>query len=177
MYNTIHIIRIASKFLPNTISVSFSLMKLSVIICTYGQKYCIYTNVTRKALKTYNNNKKICSFNYNRNTFKLMLYLVLPQSAVNHIQWSPFNPDVFLSCSSDWSIQLWKQGHYTPVLSFTSVQRAVYSAKWSPNWPTVFAAINGQQLEIWDLNLNMWVRLAKYNSLTGLAVMSEFLFF
>ncbi|XP_026220601.1 WD repeat-containing protein 78-like isoform X2 [Anabas testudineus] len=76
-------------------------------------------------------------------------------SPVNHVEWSPFSPDVFLSCSSDWTIQLWKQSHFTPVLSFTSIQRAVYTAKWSPNWPTVFAAINGQQLEIWDLNSNI----------------------
>lgn len=88
----------------------------------------------------------------------LILYIVLSQSAVNHIQWSPFRHDVFLSCSSDWSIQLWKQGHFTPVLSFTSVQSAMCSVKWSPNWPTLFAAINGQQLEIWELNVNVWVR-------------------
>uniref|UniRef100_A0A3Q4HSZ4 Dynein axonemal intermediate chain 4 n=1 Tax=Neolamprologus brichardi TaxID=32507 RepID=A0A3Q4HSZ4_NEOBR len=73
---------------------------------------------------------------------------------VNCVAWSPFNPDVFLSCSSDWTIQLWKQHHLKPVLGFTSAQKAVYDIKWSPKWPTVFGAVTEGQLEIWDLSLN-----------------------
>ncbi|GAA6215260.1 WD repeat-containing protein 78-like isoform X2 [Lates japonicus] len=71
---------------------------------------------------------------------------------VNHVEWSPFCPNVFLSCSSDWTIQLWKQGLCAPVLTFTSTQRAVYTVRWSPIHSAVFAAINGRQVEIWDLN-------------------------
>ncbi|XP_076600849.1 dynein axonemal intermediate chain 4 [Chaetodon auriga] len=70
---------------------------------------------------------------------------------VNSATWCPLSPDVFLSCSSDWTIQLWKQGHLYPVLGFTSTQRAVCDIKWSPKWATVFGAINEAQLEIWDL--------------------------
>ncbi|XP_028987572.1 dynein axonemal intermediate chain 4 [Betta splendens] len=71
---------------------------------------------------------------------------------VNGVAWSPFSPDVFLSCSSDWTIQLWKQDHPSPVLSFTSTQSAVCDVKWSPKWPTVFGAVNDEQLEIWNLS-------------------------
>ncbi|XP_071348649.1 dynein axonemal intermediate chain 4-like isoform X2 [Trachinotus anak] len=71
---------------------------------------------------------------------------------VNHVEWSPFSPDVFLSCSSDWTIQLWRQSHLSPVMAFTSTQKTVYCIRWSPNYSTVFAAINGRQVEIWDLN-------------------------
>ncbi|XP_039900890.1 dynein intermediate chain 4, axonemal isoform X1 [Simochromis diagramma] len=71
---------------------------------------------------------------------------------VNCVAWSPFNPDVFLSCSSDWTIQLWKQHHLKPVLGFTSAQKAFYDIKWSPKWPTVFGAVTEGQLEIWDLS-------------------------
>ncbi|KAM7378746.1 hypothetical protein PAMP_004345 [Pampus punctatissimus] len=71
---------------------------------------------------------------------------------VNYLAWCPLSPDVFLSCSSDWTIQLWKQDHFSPVLSFTSAQRAVCDIKWSPKWATVFGAVNEGQLEIWDLN-------------------------
>ncbi|XP_071380153.1 dynein axonemal intermediate chain 4, partial [Centroberyx affinis] len=71
---------------------------------------------------------------------------------VNRIKWCPLSPDVFLSCSSDWTIQLWKQDRFTPVLGFTSTQRAVYDIMWSPKWATVFGAINEGQMEIWDLN-------------------------
>ncbi|XP_034540734.1 WD repeat-containing protein 78 [Notolabrus celidotus] len=74
---------------------------------------------------------------------------------VNHLAWSPFSPDVFLSCSSDWSIQLWRQDLFTPVLSFTSNEVAVLTVRWSPWLSTVFAAIKAGQLEIWDLNSNI----------------------
>ncbi|XP_028282954.1 dynein axonemal intermediate chain 4 [Parambassis ranga] len=74
---------------------------------------------------------------------------------VNCITWSPLNPDVFLSCSSDWTIQLWKQDHTNPVLGFTCAQKAVRDIKWSPKWATVFGAINDGQLEIWDLNASL----------------------
>ncbi|XP_041805802.1 dynein intermediate chain 4, axonemal [Chelmon rostratus] len=71
---------------------------------------------------------------------------------VNCIAWCPLSPDVFLSCSSDWTIQLWKQDHLYPLLGFSSTQRAVCDIKWSPKWATVFGAVNEAQLEIWDLN-------------------------
>lgn len=77
---------------------------------------------------------------------------VVPQCPVNCITWSPLSPDVFLSCSSDWTIQLWKQGRQNPVLGFTSTQTAVWDIKWSPKWATVFGVVNDRQLEIWDLN-------------------------
>ncbi|KAG7524804.1 hypothetical protein JOB18_017068 [Solea senegalensis] len=71
---------------------------------------------------------------------------------VNCVAWCPFSADVFLSCSSDWTIQLWKQDHHHPVLGFTSAQKPVCDIKWSPKWATVFGAVNEGQLEIWDLN-------------------------
>nr|XP_057932555.1 dynein axonemal intermediate chain 4 [Doryrhamphus excisus] len=82
-------------------------------------------------------------------------YLTLYQKHlchVNHIEWSPYSPDLFLSCSSDWTIHLWKEGYPTPVKSFSSIQTPVLSVKWSPLWPSVFASISEEQLEIWDLN-------------------------
>ncbi|KAM7401377.1 hypothetical protein PAMA_005526 [Pampus argenteus] len=74
---------------------------------------------------------------------------------VSCLAWCPLSPDVFLSCSSDWTIQLWKQDHFSPVLSLTSAQRAVCDIKWSPKWATVFGAVNEGQLEIWDLNASI----------------------
>uniref|UniRef100_A0A6Q2X6J2 Dynein axonemal intermediate chain 4 n=1 Tax=Esox lucius TaxID=8010 RepID=A0A6Q2X6J2_ESOLU len=71
------------------------------------------------------------------------------------ITWSPFCSDVFLSCSSDWTIQLWRQDLFTPVLGFMSTQRAVYDVMWSPKWATVFGAVNEGRMEIWDLGASI----------------------
>ncbi|XP_037621977.1 dynein intermediate chain 4, axonemal-like [Sebastes umbrosus] len=91
---------------------------------------------------------------------------------VNDIKWSLFSPDVFLSCSSDWTIQLWKQDRFTPVLSFTSTQRAVHAVTWSPNWSAVFAAINGEQVEIWDLNSSILDPTIVHHAAVGVKVTS-----
>ncbi|XP_042564879.1 dynein axonemal intermediate chain 4 [Clupea harengus] len=71
------------------------------------------------------------------------------------IEWSPFCTGAFLSCSSDWTVQLWQQDCCTPVLGFTSTQRAVHDIKWSAMWPTVFGAVNEGRVEIWDLAVSI----------------------
>ncbi|KAM8850820.1 dynein axonemal intermediate chain 4 [Spinachia spinachia] len=74
---------------------------------------------------------------------------------VNHIKWNPLSPGVFLSCSSDWTIQLWQQDRQNPLLGFSSTQTAVLAVDWSPKWATVFGAVHEGQLEIWDLSLSI----------------------
>ncbi|KAM3876335.1 dynein axonemal intermediate chain 4 [Diretmus argenteus] len=75
---------------------------------------------------------------------------------VYQVTWSPFIPDVFLSCSSDWTIQLWKQDRSTPVLGFTSTQKAVvFDIMWSPKRAMMFGAITEGRVEIWDLRYSI----------------------
>ncbi|KAJ1170646.1 hypothetical protein NDU88_002519 [Pleurodeles waltl] len=73
---------------------------------------------------------------------------------VYRIAWSPFCPDVFLSCSADWSISLWRQDVLQPILSFSSTTTAVYDIMWSPYSAVVFGAVNENRVEIWDLNIS-----------------------
>ncbi|XP_006782563.1 WD repeat-containing protein 78-like isoform X3 [Neolamprologus brichardi] len=74
--------------------------------------------------------------------------------SVNHIEWSPFRPHVFLSCSRDETVQMWKQGR--PVMTFKSIhQGPVIFVKWSPNCSTLFGVVKEDQVEIWDLNLSI----------------------
>ncbi|XP_026170340.1 dynein axonemal intermediate chain 4 isoform X2 [Mastacembelus armatus] len=91
---------------------------------------------------------------------------------VNSIISCPLSPDVFLSCSSDWTIQLWKQDHHNPILGFSSIQRAVCDIKWSPKWATVFGAVNEGQLEIWDLNSNILDPVIVQPALPGVTLTS-----
>ncbi|XP_056913206.1 dynein axonemal intermediate chain 4 isoform X1 [Takifugu flavidus] len=75
--------------------------------------------------------------------------------AVNVVTWSPFSLDVFLSCSSDCTVQLWKQNHLHPLLTFICIHGAVEDIKWSPRHATLFGVVSNRQLEIWDLSLNI----------------------
>ncbi|XP_070563890.1 dynein axonemal intermediate chain 4-like isoform X1 [Ptychodera flava] len=73
---------------------------------------------------------------------------------VYKVQWSPFLPDIFLSCSADWSIRLWCQDQLQPLINFHSSTKAVMDVCWSPKSATVFACVNEGAVEIWDLNVN-----------------------
>ncbi|GFN91326.1 cytoplasmic dynein 1 intermediate chain [Plakobranchus ocellatus] len=72
-------------------------------------------------------------------------------SPVYSVQWSPFVPDIFLSCSADWTIKLWHQDKTKHILSFHSTTRAVNDICWSPWSSTVFATVNEGAVEVWDL--------------------------
>uniref|UniRef100_A0A4W4G6K8 Dynein axonemal intermediate chain 4 n=1 Tax=Electrophorus electricus TaxID=8005 RepID=A0A4W4G6K8_ELEEL len=89
-----------------------------------------------------------CSCSYNEQFLGTYTAHIGP---VYKITWSPLCPDVFLSCSADWTIQLWRQDLFTPILGFTSTHKAVHDIEWSPRWATVFGAVNEGRLEIWDL--------------------------
>uniref|UniRef100_A0A8D2IVE3 Dynein axonemal intermediate chain 4 n=1 Tax=Varanus komodoensis TaxID=61221 RepID=A0A8D2IVE3_VARKO len=73
---------------------------------------------------------------------------------VYKIAWNPFSTEVFLSCSADWSIILWRQDSVRPVLAFSSTTNVIYDIMWSPNSAYVFAAVNETRVEIWDLSVS-----------------------
>uniref|UniRef100_H3AVV7 Dynein axonemal intermediate chain 4 n=1 Tax=Latimeria chalumnae TaxID=7897 RepID=H3AVV7_LATCH len=93
-----------------------------------------------------------CSCSYNEqflDTYKAH------KGPVYKIAWSPFAHDVFLSCSADWSIFLWRQDLSKPVLSFYSTTKAVHSIRWSPKSATLFGTVNEGRVEIWDLSVSI----------------------
>ncbi|XP_038608865.1 dynein intermediate chain 4, axonemal isoform X2 [Tachyglossus aculeatus] len=71
---------------------------------------------------------------------------------VYKIAWNPFYHDMFLSCSADWGINLWRQDTLKPFLSFCSTTQVVYDIAWSPKSPYIFAAVNESRVELWDLH-------------------------
>ncbi|XP_078576118.1 dynein axonemal intermediate chain 4-like isoform X1 [Branchiostoma floridae x Branchiostoma japonicum] len=73
---------------------------------------------------------------------------------VYKITWSPFAPDIFLSCSADWSVRLWSHDMTSPAINFFSSTRSVYDVCWSPASSTVFGCVNEGAVEIWDLSVS-----------------------
>ncbi|VDI73906.1 Hypothetical predicted protein [Mytilus galloprovincialis] len=86
---------------------------------------------------------------------------------VYRVKWSPDDPDVFLSCSADWSVRLWHQERFSPVLTFLSSTKPVYDVAWSPKSATVFACVTENSVEVWDLNMSTLDPLIKSNPTSG----------
>ncbi|EUB60568.1 WD repeat-containing protein 78 [Echinococcus granulosus] len=85
---------------------------------------------------------------YNGHTASLMHIVV---SSVYAVKYSPFLPDVFLSCSADWTVRLWHSDRQKCYLNMATHSSAVNDLTWSHNHGAVFACTNEGNLEIWDL--------------------------
>eukprot|EP00878_Enallax_costatus_P035291 GHUV01039308.1.p1 GENE.GHUV01039308.1~~GHUV01039308.1.p1 ORF type:complete len:168 (+),score=27.02 GHUV01039308.1:321-824(+) len=89
------------------------------------------------------------------------------------LQWSPFNPKLFISCSGDWTIRLWQEGRQQQLLSFQSSNEEVLDVQWCPNNSTVFGAVTaGGRLELWDFAVSTLQPVVQHaltkTSMTGL---------
>ncbi|DBA79036.1 TPA: hypothetical protein ACH3X1_008899 [Trebouxia sp. C0004] len=71
---------------------------------------------------------------------------------VYRVQWSPFQSNLFISSSADWSVKLWTEGKEHALLTFQSANDEVNDVQWCPTNSTVFGtATSGGKIEIWDL--------------------------
>ena len=74
--------------------------------------------------------------------------------AVYSLQWNPFEPQVFLSGSADWSVKLWDSGSSRAVKSF-DLGAAVGDAAWAPFSSTTFGATSADgRVHVFDLSVN-----------------------
>ncbi|XP_067419436.1 dynein axonemal intermediate chain 4 isoform X3 [Emydura macquarii macquarii] len=92
-----------------------------------------------------------CSCSYNE---QFLETYIAHKGPVYKIAWNPFSTDMFLSCSADWSIILWRQDSVRPILTFSSTTNVVHDIMWSPKSAFVFAAVNEGRVEIWDLSVS-----------------------
>ncbi|KAG2224343.1 hypothetical protein INT45_006743 [Circinella minor] len=71
--------------------------------------------------------------------------------------------DLFLTCSVDWTVKLWRAKsasktssqptNITPLYSFEHADDYVYDVKWSPSHPALFGSVDGNgQFDLWNLN-------------------------
>ncbi|XP_064607493.1 dynein axonemal intermediate chain 4-like [Liolophura sinensis] len=86
---------------------------------------------------------------------------------VYKVLWSPFVPDLFLSCSADWSIRMWHQDQISPILSFFSSTKSVFDICWSPRSSVVFACVNEAAVEVWDLSVSTLDPVIVYTPVSG----------
>lgn len=93
-----------------------------------------------------------CSCSYNEQTLDSYTGHTGPVYAV---KWHPKVENVFLSCSEDWTIQLWHQKRPNPIIVLQSGQRPIKHVEWSPYTYTLFVAITDVSIDVWDVTFSI----------------------
>ncbi|KAM7006180.1 dynein, axonemal, intermediate chain 1, paralog 2 [Tautogolabrus adspersus] len=76
--------------------------------------------------------------------------------AVDTVKWNHFHPNVFISCSSDWTVKIWDHTINTPMFTF-DLNAAVGDVAWAPYSSTVFAAVTTDgTVHVFDLSINKY---------------------
>ena len=79
------------------------------------------------------------------------------QGPVNKIRCNPFDPNILISCSYDWTIKIWNNKNSYPVMNLHSdeLTNQVNDIEWSDDTSTVFGCVTDDgRIEIWDLARN-----------------------
>jgi len=77
--------------------------------------------------------------------------------------------DLFLSCGADWTTKLWSMSQSEqPLLTFNQSKDYVYSAKWHPINPSIFATGDGSgYIDLYDLNRDLEIPTFRYDLKTA----------
>jgi len=74
--------------------------------------------------------------------------------AVYTVRWNHFHPNVFLSCSADWTVKVWDHTAKNPRMSY-DLNNQVGDVAWTPWSSTTFAACTSDgKVHVFDLNEN-----------------------
>ena len=78
--------------------------------------------------------------------------------------------DLFLSCGADWTTKLWSTSQPDePLLTFNQSKDYVYSCKWHPVNPSIFATGDGSgYIDLWDLNRDKEIPTFRYDLKTAI---------
>ncbi|XP_014091574.2 dynein axonemal intermediate chain 4 [Bactrocera oleae] len=93
-----------------------------------------------------------CSLNHTHNYLEM---LKVHEGSVNHMDFSPWSPKLFLTCGNDWTIRIWLEGIFQPLITLCDRYMPVHCAMWSRTHSTVVIAVNRETIDIWDLRRNL----------------------
>lgn len=80
---------------------------------------------------------------------------------IEQIEWSPFHPNVFMTCSQDWTLKIWDHNASSQPLFVFELGAAVGSCCWSYHSSTVFAAVTTDgKAHVFDLSVNKYEPLS-----------------
>lgn len=92
---------------------------------------------------------------------KFMAEYVAHQMAVYQVVWNPYHPDIFITCSADWTVKIWDHNKSYPIFTY-DLGAPVGDVAWAPYSSTVFAACTTDgKVFVYDLNVNKYEPLCE----------------
>lgn len=87
----------------------------------------------------------ICSINHRHEHLDVF---VAHDGPIYNIQFNPFCDKIFLTCGADYSIRIWAEGIFEPLVTLESGMAAIQYALWDPLHSTIIASITGIFVEV-----------------------------
>ncbi|CAH8517153.1 unnamed protein product [Heterobilharzia americana] len=86
---------------------------------------------------------------------------------VYRVAWNLFHPDIFITCSADWTVKIWDHKKSKPVFTF-DLGSPVGDVAWAPYSSTVFAAVTADgRVHVYDLSINKYEPLCNHIIIVG----------
>ncbi|XP_053674507.1 dynein axonemal intermediate chain 4 [Anopheles nili] len=89
-----------------------------------------------------------CSIN---DPFQHLGVLQLHSRGIFCLEYSPWSPKIFLTCSGDWSVRIWIEDLSEPIVTLSTGFGPIQAAYWSPTNSTVIASVTRNAVQLWDL--------------------------
>lgn len=87
----------------------------------------------------------ICSINHRHDHIDVF---AAHDGPIYNIQFNPFCDKIFLTCGADYSIRIWAEGIFEPLVTLESGLSVVQHALWDPLHSTVIVSITGLFIEV-----------------------------
>ncbi|KAG5492986.1 hypothetical protein JKF63_01567 [Porcisia hertigi] len=154
--------RVASWMLSKKELTSRDVLKLSTGVCTADPEQMLLNELggmsfdyspihDKMVIGTQEGDLLLCTVNHNGQCVERYEGHSM---AVYTTRWSPFHPNIFLTCSADWTVKLWMKGSPSPLVVF-DLGDAVGDIAWAPYSSTVFAAVTaGGKVCVFDVAQN-----------------------
>ncbi|XP_050334108.1 dynein axonemal intermediate chain 4 [Bactrocera neohumeralis] len=89
-----------------------------------------------------------CSTHYPQ---QYLTVLQVQEAGANAMDFSPWSPKLFLTCGNDWSINIWLDGIFEPIISLKHHEGPIHCAYWSRTHSTIIISLCRNSVDIWDI--------------------------
>ncbi|CAH1797516.1 unnamed protein product [Owenia fusiformis] len=77
--------------------------------------------------------------------------------AVYKVVWNHFHPNIFITCSADWSVKIWDHKQTKDPMFTFDLNSSVGDVAWAPYASTIFAAVTADgKVHVYDLSINKY---------------------